>query len=168
MTGKQNSEMHGSLFCAGIALFCFTTQLHQNYMGLHIRLKLPVSFSWCFYLSSLEDFARQPLDLLVNYVLVPSFCRKPPKTLFFLPISPQNLFLAQIMRFSSVLGVLYIQAIVVTRRIVLDQFSVLFLCIDVLFLSFCSQQSNRKYSFRLKFAQFAWRGWFAPDMLPYF
>ena len=40
------------------------------------------------------------------------------------------------MRFSSVLSVLYIHAIVVTRRIVLDQFSVLFLCIDVLFLSF--------------------------------
>ena len=41
------------------------------------------------------------------------------------------------MRFSSVLGVLYVHAIVVMRRIVLDQFSVLFLCIDVLFLSFC-------------------------------
>ena len=39
------------------------------------------------------------------------------------------------MRFSSVLGVLYIHAIVVTRRIVLDQFNELFLCIDVLFLS---------------------------------
>ena len=39
------------------------------------------------------------------------------------------------MRFSSVLGVLYIHAIVVTRRIVLDQFSVLFLCIVVLFIS---------------------------------
>ena len=42
------------------------------------------------------------------------------------------------MRFSSVLGVLYVHAIVVTRRIVLDQFRVLFLCIVVLFLSFCS------------------------------
>src|SRR6185312_15304441 len=39
------------------------------------------------------------------------------------------------MRFSSVFSVLYIHAIVVTRRIVLDQFKVLFLCIDVLFLS---------------------------------
>ena len=40
------------------------------------------------------------------------------------------------MRFSSDLSVLYIHAIVVTRRIVLDWFNVLFLCIDVLFLSF--------------------------------
>ena len=40
------------------------------------------------------------------------------------------------MHFNSVLSVLYVHAIVVTRRIVLDQFSVLFLCIDVLFLSF--------------------------------
>ena len=40
------------------------------------------------------------------------------------------------MRFSSVLGILYVHTIVVTRRIVLDQFSVLFLCIDILFLSF--------------------------------
>ena len=39
------------------------------------------------------------------------------------------------MRFSSVLGVLYVHATVVMRRIVLDQFSVLFLCIDILFLS---------------------------------
>ena len=39
------------------------------------------------------------------------------------------------MRFSSILSVLYIHAIVVTRRIVLDQFNVLCLCIDVLFLS---------------------------------
>ena len=41
------------------------------------------------------------------------------------------------MRFSSDLGVLYVHAIVVTRRIVLDQFCLLFLCNVVLFLSFC-------------------------------
>ena len=40
------------------------------------------------------------------------------------------------MRFSSVFSVLYIHAIVVTRRTVLEYFSALFLCIDVLFLSF--------------------------------
>ena len=38
---------------------------------------------------------------------------------------------------STVLGVLYVHAIVVTRRIVLAQFCLLFLCIVVLFLSVC-------------------------------
>ena len=43
------------------------------------------------------------------------------------------------MRSSSVLGILYIHAIVVTHRIVLALFSTLFLCDDALFLSlfFC-------------------------------
>ena len=41
------------------------------------------------------------------------------------------------MRFSSVLGVLFVHTIVVMRRIVLDKFSVMFSCIVVLFLSFC-------------------------------
>ena len=40
------------------------------------------------------------------------------------------------MRSSSVLGVLYVHAIVVMRRIVLAQFCWLFLCMVVLFLSF--------------------------------
>jgi hypothetical protein len=40
-------------------------------------------------------------------------------------------------RLSSVLGVLYIHAIVVMRRIVLGQFCVLFYCIGVLFLIVC-------------------------------
>ena len=40
-------------------------------------------------------------------------------------------------RSSSVLGVLYVHTIVVTRRIALALFCLLFLCIVVLFLSFC-------------------------------
>ena len=40
------------------------------------------------------------------------------------------------MCFNSVLSVLYVHVIVVTRRIALDKFNVLILCIDVLFLSF--------------------------------
>ena len=59
-------------------------------------------------------------DLMFNYILVLGFAQKPPETPVFLQIGPWILFLAQIMRFSSVLGILYVHAIVVTRRIVLD------------------------------------------------
>ena len=48
------------------------------------------------------------------------FAQKPPGTPVFLQIGPWILFLAYILRFSSVLGVIYVHAIVVTRRIVLD------------------------------------------------
>ena len=57
---------------------------------------------------------------MFNHVLVLSFAQKPPGTLVFLQLGPWNLFLAKNMRLSSVLGVLYVHAIVVTRRIALD------------------------------------------------
>ena len=61
--------------------------------------------------------------------------QKPPGNLVFLEEKPLDLVLSLDFAFSSVLGVLYVHTIIVTRRIVLDQFCLLFLCIFVLFLS---------------------------------
>jgi hypothetical protein len=56
---------------------------------------------------------------MFNHILVLGFTQKPPGTLVFLQLGPWNLFLAKNMRLSSVLGVLYVHAIVVMRIIVL-------------------------------------------------
>jgi hypothetical protein len=61
------------------------------------------------------------------------FAQNPLEPPVFLQIGPWILFQEQFSRLSSVLGVLYVHAIVVTRRIVLGQFCVLFYCIGVLF-----------------------------------